>query len=91
MPQKTRQQKERAAQRRLEQVQPGTLVKSQFEFSLEEPKFQKAEPELKKEPEKSLHLTDTSLLVRDLVKTLILAASVFSLELVIYFLWFKWG
>ena len=65
------------------------LVKSQFEFSFGEAQRSQPTHKIAEKPDKSPQFIDTSLLVRDLAKTLLFAAGIFSLELVIYFVWFK--
>lgn len=91
MPRKTRKQKERRdARRQSVQALPGA-VKREFEFSftgLPESKPQGIEI---KKSDKSFYFYQTASTSRDLVKTVILAIIIFSLEIVIYFAWFKNG
>lgn len=96
MPRKTRKQKEKAQQRRHEELASKPvlsptegLVNREFTFSFDG----SASTKLTAEPVKSSDLSRQTIGVRfelsDLVKTLVLATGVFVLELVIYFAWFS--
>lgn len=83
---KTLKEKQKAAERRLAWSQNLDVVKRGIQRS----KFStNLATTFKKQPEKSGQFADTSLLVRDLAKTLLFAAGIFSLEIVIYLAWFK--
>lgn len=92
MPRKTRKQKERAQKRKEEEKLLNTetvFVKREFSFSENEiPGLQ-----IKKSPikgnDKTLPLPSVGTDSRDLLKTLVLAVIIFSLEVVLYFVWFK--
>lgn len=92
MPRKTRKQKAKAKIRRAQTAngEPvSELVKGEFEF---EPKLFSRDLEAKKMDkggEKSLFFYDSRLIVHDLAKTLIIALGIFSLEIVVYLVWFK--
>lgn len=96
MSRKTKKEKLKARQRRLEslalkgsEAAPSGLVKREFSFSLKDLQVRKVEAKIPKKRENSLHFSDTTTLARDLIKTAIFAASVFALEIVIYLAWFK--
>lgn len=89
MPRKTRKQKERREARRQFAQASQAPVKREFEFSFTGlPEKQFAKTEIKKS-DKSFYFYQTASTSRDLVKTVVLAALIFSLEIVIYFAWFK--
>lgn len=92
MPRKTRKQKERIQKKRAEGTllnPEANLVKREFSFSKNNfPELQIKKSSIK-ENDKTLLLENTRPGGRDLLKTLVLAAIIFSLELVIYFAWFK--
>jgi hypothetical protein len=89
MARKTRRQKERAVKRRLqEQSMPG-VVKREFEFE-----FKSSDSKLNnfsnfKQVDKSFYSEDISFITRDLTKTVILAVGILTLEIMIYWAWFK--
>lgn len=80
MPRKTRKQKERAAER---------LVKGEFEFKPELFSRGLKARKIPKRNEKTLPFYNSRLIVRDLAKTLLIALGIFSLEIVVYLLWFE--
>lgn len=93
MPRKTRKQKQKAEERRRAQrpfqAQNEGLVKGEFEF---DPKrFSQARKPKKsvKKVDKSILLYKPRLAVRDLLKTLLIALGVFSLEIMVYLIWFR--
>lgn len=94
MPRKTRKQKEKALKKRGE-LHPAPYgpegthtrgVKREFEFS-----FTGLETSISKtkKADKSFYLHDSGTTARDLIKTVLLAVVIFSLEIMIYFAWFK--
>lgn len=96
MPRKTRKHKERTTTRRQRVPAPngGTathsgVVKREFEFSFTE-LAEPANATIKnKQSDKSFYFYQSASVGRDLVKTVVLATIIFSLEVVIYFAWFR--
>lgn len=93
MPRKTKKEKQARAIRRLSLQTTQTTstdrspvypVKGEFTFSLKDLSEGYREAKLKKSSDKSAQITSTLLARADLVKSLILAALIFGVELVIY-------
>jgi hypothetical protein len=97
MSRKTRRQKEKSEQKRVEistakdysHSQSGELVKREFEFSFNDFSGIKNQAGKTKKADKSYSLETSRLVGFDLAKTIVLAAGIFSLELVIYWARFK--
>lgn len=65
------------------------LVKREFTFSFDQQTSTKLTTEAVKNSDLSRQTIDIRFELSDLIKTLVLALSVFVLELVIYFAWFS--
>lgn len=89
MPRKTREQKKRAAERKELQVTEVVPVKREFSFSIPDLSQLQNKASLPKRIEKTIHFDIQTQVKRDLAKVIILALSLFGLELVIYFSWLK--
>lgn len=92
MPRKTKKQKRKAEERRQEafsKPQKGTLVKGEFEFSPAEFSRHKRVRKTAKKSDKSPLFVNTSIVARDLARTILIALGIFSLEIVVYLVWFK--
>lgn len=93
MPRKTRQQKEKARQRMLSQTSlkspDAGLVKREFSFSLKDIKDKKISFESTKKLDESMLYQDTPSTLPDIFRSLVTAASIIILELVLYFFWFN--
>lgn len=64
-------------------------VKGEFEFSFIGLPNQELAKNIIKKSDKSFYFYQTASTSRDLVKTVVLALLIFSLEIVIYFAWFE--
>lgn len=92
MPRKTRKQKEMAQKRREAgefESRSQILVKREFSFSENEFKIFQQKKSGEKKFDKSFPDTAQEFAGRDLIKTFLLALTIFGLETVIYFAWFK--
>ena len=86
MPRKLRKNKERIKQKRSINT-PGTQrVKREFEFEFNSKFSSKVS---QKKTDKSHYLTNSSTIVKDLTRTIVIASILFSLELMIYSLVFE--
>lgn len=89
MPRKTRRQKEKTRIRRITNGAEGThpeLVKREFTFSLASLKKNNFEAKTLKRHEKTVTFNTSSFGGGDLIKSLVLAVGIFTLEVVIYLL-----
>lgn len=96
MPRKTRRQKEKARQRQRDGLASEPVlspaegvVKREFTFRFDEVTSTKSTSEPVKSSDLSRQTIDVRFNSRDLAKTLLLAGTMFVLELVIYFAWFS--
>ncbi|MDO8503593.1 MAG: hypothetical protein Q7S60_02790 [bacterium] len=81
MPRKTRKEKEKAQAR--------SLVNREFEFRLDELNLPEKNEKSSKRIDRSILASTTHSIMPDLIKTVLLAAGIFSLEIVVYLRWFK--
>lgn len=84
MPRKTKKQKIRAEARRLVYTEPSGGVKREFVFDLKRLNLKNSEAKTVKNTDKSGSLSNEALYMPDLMRTLVLAAIILSLELVLY-------
>lgn len=89
MPKKTRKQKERSTKRRQEQTQSQSHVKREFEFNFKTSDLNFPKKTDFKKVDNSFYSYDTSFIIRDLTRTLLLACGILVLEVMIYLAWFK--
>ena len=89
MPRKTRKQKLRAA-KRTHSIGTNTMpVKREFEFSFEASDLGTTDfPNFKKN-DNSFYSQSNRFVVRDLIRTIILAVGILAFEIMIYWSWFK--
>jgi hypothetical protein len=89
MPRKLRKNKIKSQERRQLQSSPEQVVKRDFEFSLNTFPQSPNKTITIKQIDNSHSLDQVKQVRHDIIKTVILAVCVFSLELVIYFAWLK--
>ncbi|HBL52026.1 MAG: hypothetical protein A3D24_03635 [Candidatus Blackburnbacteria bacterium RIFCSPHIGHO2_02_FULL_39_13] len=89
MPRKTKKQKIDAEKRRTTDIATTSLVKREFEFNFDDKILTNHQKSQAKKSEISLSSGNPRLILLDLIKTVILAGLIFSLEIVIYFAWLK--
>lgn len=89
MPRKLRKNKQKNLKKRQLQTGLEEVVKRDFEFSFQNIPQHKNTKTVAKRLDNSLLSQDLNLVKKDLIKSMFLALSIFSLEIVIYFAWFK--